>query len=257
MRVLGLIFCWLIVASACVGQEIESCANDLIFNNSDKNFSNFISSVKSKRGSDKQLVKRLFAKAHSDFLKSYKAYSQITDVLEKGNFDCLSGTYFLASSLDNLGLNYKIFETNYHVFLMVETKHGQILLESTDRDNGIISDKAQIKEKIARYQETRTSQNGEMYLSKVSMFREIRPSQLPGLLYFNRAVETFNKSQFSECCFFLEQAWKIYDNPRIEAFAPILLRSIEASKLDPESKEKLTATLQAHLQSTAYPIASR
>jgi hypothetical protein len=76
-------------------------------------------------------------------------------------------------------------------------------------------------------------------------------------LYFNRAVETFNKNQLMECCYYLEQAWKIYDNPRIEAFAPILLRSIEASELSHESKEKLTAILQTHLQSAAYPIASR
>lgn len=257
MRGLYLIFSGLMAVGTCVGQDITNSENDLTFSRSNKSFLDFIGSVKSRKNSDEKLVKRLFTRAHADFLKNYRAYSQISDVFEKGNFDCLSGTYFLASSLDNLGLNYKIFETNYHVFLIVETKRGEILLESTDRINGLVSDKVQIKEKIARYQETRTSQSGEMYLSKLSMFREILPSQLPGLLYFNRAVETFNKNQLGECCFYLEQAWKIYDNPRIEAFAPILLRSIEVSQLDNDSKEKLTAKLQAHLQSTFYPIASR
>jgi len=149
-------------------------------------------------------------------------------------------------------LNYKIFETNYHVFLMVETRRGEILVESTDRDNGLVMDKMMIKEKLAGYQEIRTSQSGEMYLSKLRMFREILPSQLPGLLYFNRAVETFNKNRFTESCLYLEQAWKIYDNPRIEAFAPILMRSIEASELDNQTKEKLSSVLRSHLSSSAY-----
>lgn len=257
MRVFCMIFCWLALASTCLGQPLASSHNDLIFNYSNKDFADFIGSLKSRKTSDKRLVKRLFAKAHSDFLKRYKAYSQIDDVFEQGNFDCLSGTYFLACALDRLGLSYKIFETNYHVFLMVETNHGKILLESTDRDNGFVSNKMHIKEKIASYRETKANQDAEMYLSKLRMFHEILPSQLPGLLYFNRAVETFNKNQLKECCLYLEQAWKIYDNPRIEAFAPILIRSIEASELDKASKEKLMSTLQRHLQSSAYPIASR
>lgn len=256
MRGLCLIFCWLMIASSCLGQSESNISNDLVFNDLNDDFSAFIGSLKSKKGSDKKLVKRLFVKAHSEFLRNYKAYSQIHDVFEEGNFDCLSGTYFLATSLDKLGLNYKVFETNYHVFLLVETRQGEVLLESTDRVNGFIADQLEIKEKIARYQEAKVSQ-GEMYLSKLRMFHEILPSQLPGLLYFNRAVETFNKNQLDESCFYLEQAWKIYDNPRIEAFAPILIRSIEASELDRGSKEKLTSALRGHLQSTAYPIASR
>jgi hypothetical protein len=114
-----------------------------------------------------------------------------------------------------------------------------------------------IKEKIANYREVKTVKGSEMYLSKLRMFHEILPAQLPGLLYFNRAVETFHKNHLSECCFYLEQAWKIYDNPRIEAFAPILIRSIEASDLDIAAKERLTSTLRLHLESAAYPIASR
>lgn len=247
-----LIFCWCIFTSACLGQTVPHQYKDLNINYSGADFSNFIASVQSKKGSEKKIVKRLFAKAHLQFLKNYKAYSQINDVFENGNFDCLSGTYFLATALDQLGLNYKIFETNYHVFLMVETKQGEILLESTDRANGFISNQIMIKEKIAGYQEAKISQGGEMYLSKVRLFHEILPSQLPGLLYFNRAVETFNKNQFAESCFYLEQSWKIYDNPRIEAFAPILMRFIAASALDQSSKEKLSSTLRAHLVSSTY-----
>jgi len=232
MRVFGFIFCWLILARTCFGQGPVHGDNNLIFNYSNESFADFIVSIKSKKSSEKRLAKRLFTKAHSNFLKNYKAYSQINDVFEKGNFDCLSGTYFLVCALDKLGLKYKIFETNYHVFLMVSTRQGEVLLESTDGVNGFVSNKMQIKEKMARYQEPRINGSGEMYLSNLKMFHEILPSQLPGLLYFNRAVESYNKNQFSECCFYLELAWKIYDNPRIEAFAPLLLRSIVASELE-------------------------
>ncbi len=258
MRIFALMLCGLVLSLNCFGQTAILSVNELTVNQSEGNFSNFISSLQSKKIKDFKLVRQLFVKAHRDFLKNYKAYSQVNDIFEKGNYDCLSGTYFLVSSLNQLGFTYKIYETNYHIFLTVNTSRGEVLLESTDRDNGLVADQNLIKERISKYQQSTTSSPGtQLYLSRFRLFHELLPSQLPGLLYFNRAVEAFNKNELSNCCLYLEQAWKIYDNPRIEAFTPILLHSIEASSLDESSKEKLTLLLRNHQQSAFHSLASR
>lgn len=247
----------LILVSSCFGQSSFLSSNELNVSNFNPEFFSFISSLKISKSDDRKLVKSLFHKAHKEFLRSYKAYSQVNDIFEKGNFDCLSGTYFLASSLDQLGFTYKIYETNYHIFLIVQTTHGNILLESTDPNHGLIANQKSIDEKIAQYTQTKIGADPQLYLSQLRMFHEILPSQLPGLLYFNRAVEAFNKSDLISCCSYLEQAWKIYDNPRIEVFTPILIHSIESSQMENMTKEKLTSLLRAHQQSSFRSLASR
>lgn len=257
MRNLILVLFGFILVSSCLGQSAFFSANDLNISDFNSEFSSFVSSLKVTKSNDQKLVKSLFNKAHKDFLRTYQAYSQVNDVFEKGNFDCLSGTYFLAASLDQLGLAYKIYETNYHIFLIVQTTRGNVLLESTDPYHGLVANQKAIDEKIAQYTQTKVGTSSQLYLSQLRMFHELLPSQLPGLLYFNRAVEAFNKNDLISCCSYLEQAWKIYDNPRIEAFTPILIHSIESSQLESSSKEKLTSLLRAHQQSSFHSLASR
>lgn len=258
MRILALVLCWLVLSVNGFTQSAIPSVNELTINQFSPDFTNFISSLQSKKVKDFKLVRQLFFKAHRDFLKNYKAYSQVNDIFEKGDYDCLSGTYFLVSSLNQLGFTYKIYETNYHIFLTVNTSRGEILLESTDRDGGLVTDKNLINEKISKYRQSTASTPGtQLYLSRFRLFHELLPSQLPGLLYFNRAVEAFNKNELTDCCLYLEQAWKIYDNPRIEVFTPILLHSIEVSSLDQSSKERLTLLLRNHQQSGVHSIASR
>jgi hypothetical protein len=255
MRFLVLVFCGLTLQTSCFAQPDSSIANSGVdqFNDS---FSPLISSLKDKKKSDFKLVKKLFNEAHKNYLKNYVAYSQLGDIFKQGNYDCLSGTYFLARVLKELKIPFKIFETNYHIFLTVQTERGEVLLESTDRINGLVRDQKTINDKIIIYQQTRSS-NKELYLSKIRIFHELHSDQLPGLLYFNQAVEAFNQNDLRNCCLYLEQAWKIYDNQRIEVFAPILLHSIETSKMDMPLKEKLIGLIQAHQQSSLHTIASR
>ena len=257
MRFLALAFCVLTLQIGCFAQidySIPSPAKAQI----DSRISSFVTSLKATKKSDFQIVRTLFNKAHRDYLKNYVAYSQVDDIFKEGNYDCLSGTYFFARVLDELNISYKIFETNYHIFLTVQTDRGEILMESTDRVNGLIQNQKAIDERISAYQQTRSnSTNSELYLSRIRIFHELHSQQLPGLLYFNQAVQAFNKNDLSSCCLYLEQAWKIYDNQRIDVFAPILLHAIATSQIEKSEKEKLIQLIQAHQQTSPHTIASR
>src|SRR5437016_5010875 len=100
MRGLLIIICWLLATYGFCQSSIAP-VKDLTLMPSEAGFTTFLSSVKSKKGHDLRLVKALFDKSHQEFLKNYKAYSQIDDVFEKGNYDCLSGTYFLTRALED------------------------------------------------------------------------------------------------------------------------------------------------------------
>ncbi len=254
MRFIALVVCGLTLQISCLAQSDYSISNPT----KDARFTSFVSSFKAKKKSKSKLVRSLFNKAHRDYLKNYVAYSQVEDIFKTGNYDCLSGTYFLARALEELNIPYKIFETNYHIFLTVQTEQGQILIESTDRINGLVQSQKAIDERIASYQQSKSiSTDSELYLSRVKIFNELHAQQLPGLLYYNLAVVAYNKNDLTGCCSYLEQAWKIYDNQRIEAFAPILIHALVKSQMEKSSKEKLIQLIQAHQQTSLHTIASR
>jgi hypothetical protein len=254
MRLLGLVLCCLAFRISCLGQSDLSVSNQKI-SQFDNGFSSFVSSLKAKKKSDFKLVRTLFNKAHRSYLKNYVAYSQLDDLFKEGNYDCLSGTYFFARALDELNIPYKILETNYHIFLTVQTDRGEILMESTDRINGLVQNRKAIDERITGYRQTKS--NSELYLSKFKIFHELHSQQLPGLLYFNQAVVSFNKNDLVSSCSYLEQAWKIYDNQRIEVFAPILLHAIAASQMERPEKEKLIQLIYGHQRASLHTVASR
>jgi len=234
-----------------MGQELVSAEVSQPYLNK---ISDFTKSLSKKNTSEIRLAKSLFNKAHRNFLKSYHAYATVNDVFEKGNYDCLSGTYFLSKALTNLGIRHRIIETNYHIFLIAETDQGDVLMESTDRYQGFVIDKEKIDERIDHYRTNRTD-NGQLYLSHIKIYHEILPVQLSGLLYFNLSVESFHRNDLVASCQYLQNAWKIYDNPRIEEFKPILARSILNSQLSEKQKDNLTELLRSHVHQNLTALA--
>ena len=215
--------------------------------------SSFTKSLSKRNSSEIKLAKSLFNKAHRNFLKNYHAYATVNDVFEKGNYDCLSGTYFLSRALTNLGIKHRIIETNYHIFLIAETSQGDVLMESTDRFQGFVIDREKIEERIDNYRTNKIS--SQLYLSHIKIYHEILPVQLSGLLYFNLAVESFHRNDLVASCQYLQNAWKIYDNPRIEEFTPILARSIFKSQLSEKQKVDLTELLKSHVHQNLTALA--
>ncbi|HCW07079.1 MAG TPA: hypothetical protein DGG95_06910 [Cytophagales bacterium] len=234
-----------ILVSVCQGQN--NLANgDSNQNPYSKRIEDFIRPISQHHYSTKEdLIRSIFRVAHRKFLRNYKAYSQPEDIFSNRTYDCLSGTYFLSLVFERLHIDYKLIETNYHIFIIAQTERGEILLETTDRFGGMITDAQKIKEKILLYKEFNRS-NKNFYLSSVEMYNEISPEKLLGLLYFNKAIVSFKKNELVESSFFLEQSWKIYDNARIETFTPILLKAIETRRVNLDIKEDLLLKLRTH-----------
>lgn len=224
----------------------------------------FISRMETKRAkikSDESFLGFAFQEMHRTFLNTYKAYSQFPEIFDSGNYDCLSATSLYSILLDTFGFEYKIIETNYHIFLIVETQQKQILIETTDRVNGFVTNNRYIKERLAVYNENRilmaASGDQNYYQYKLDLYQRVMPEQLTGLLYFNQAVTAFNNNDLWESATMLKKAIRIYNSPRVPEFVVILINKVAESELGVEEKKRLIIPFASFVKSNGALLASR
>lgn len=211
---------------------------------------------------DKDFLSLVFHESHRKFFKTYQPYAQFAQVLETGTYDCLSATSFLSVLLERFDYDFKIIETNYHIFLLVETSTGQVLIESTDKFNGIVTNKHQINERISKYQANElvispSESDKNFYHFNLNLYHEVQPNQLSGLLYYNQAVVAYNYKNLIECAAKLNKANKVYESPRTAEFAVILVKSVATSELDDEIKKELIRPFVKYLRKANSVVASR
>lgn len=222
----------------------------------------FITELGVKRGklkSDEAFLRYTFREAHKTFLKNYKAYSQFPEIFDSGNYDCLSATSLFSVVLDSFGFEYKIIETNYHVFMVVEGDQKLLLLESTDEINGMVTNAEVIKERLARYQENKmysSSADKYYYQYDLDLYQQVMPQQLTGLLFYNQAVAAFNTNDLVACAQKLKKAIRIYNSPRIAEFAIILVSRIADSNLGEDEKKQLISPFASIIKEKAAVVAS-
>ena len=185
----------------------------------------FIQELKcNKPTSDITLLKKVFHRTQKVFLNKYASYADFSEIFNSGRYDCLTATSLFSVVLDELNFGYSIIETNYHIFLLVKTSKGEVLLETTDRFNGFVRNEKEIRQRIGGYRQGVTvgnTDNQNIYHYSCDLYREVNPSQLPGLLYYNQAVKAYNAGRLEKCGELLTRAKSIYDTPRINEFGSI------------------------------------
>jgi hypothetical protein len=197
---------------------------------------------------DRQFLKYVFSKTHQRYLRTYSNYAAFNAINERGVYNCLTGTALYALLLKDLGYNFKIVETNYHIFLVVNTDAGKILFEATDPVKGFIADQQAVEKRIARYQSdqfVKDEADNNYYLYSFKLFNEVSLDQMLGLLYYNEAIQAFNNHQLQDAVVDLDNATALYNSPRITEFSKIILLSVMQSKLDHAVKENCVRTIQS------------
>jgi hypothetical protein len=231
---------------------IETAANAELIQTKINSFIAVQKEKKQLAKSDLKFLKSMVNESHRKFLKSYKSYSQFNELFESGHYDCLSGTAFFSVLLEELQFRYKIIETNYHIFLLIETQQGRVLLETTDRLFGFKTNPNEIENSLSHYKEnllaSSSSKKIAYYEYRIDLFREVSSMQLSGLLYFNQAVVAYNSHDWSACLDRLEKARAIYNNPRVEELSELLASSIAISKLNEKTKQQLLIPLSKYVR---------
>ena len=232
-----------------ISQFLKTDQSDFI---STEKISSFISKLDEKKGSFKNehdFLHYLFVKAHQKLLKNYTEYCSFSSLIKDGTYNCLTGTALYAILLDHVGVEYKIVETNYHIFLIASTSKGEILFEATDPINGFVDSSKKIEQRISTYKQNEiltADQSKNYYKYSFNLYNTVSMSQLLGLMYYNLSIESYNRHELPSSISFLDQAVKLYQqSPRIEAFSKIILLTVSEGNVTASEKEVCLKQIQS------------
>jgi hypothetical protein len=212
-----------------------------------ENFLNRLATKREQFKDDSQFLEFAFYRTHQLFLKRYAETGSFADVFTRGTYNCLSGTILYAIILNHFGIPHDVIETNYHIFIIAHTSKGDVLLEATNGLNGFIQEKENIDAHIARYQNDTPDNSSRVesyYDFSFSTYNTVTEEELIGLLYFNYAVEAYNKKDLQRAALQLEKATGYYTSARIEEFASVMLTALGTISIKEEEKVNLTNRLQ-------------
>jgi hypothetical protein len=219
-----------------------------------------VQSLSETKGSDLKLLRKTFNRIHGTFLKKYKAYSDFDEVFTSGQYDCLTATALFSHVLDQLTFSYNIIETNYHIFLVVQTTGGDVLIETTDRFGGFVTGKETISQRIGNYGQNKLEvghhDGKHLYQYSFNLCQKISPEKLVGLMYFNQAVKAYNLKEFEKSSIMLETAYSLYASSRCDELGIILIRTLVDSSMNEEVKTACLARLRSHWAKNTQPLAS-
>lgn len=181
-----------------------------------------------------QFARQLFVQTHSRFLKYFRDDANFSQIFSNGNYNCLTATALLAVALKHFRYTFKIFETNHHIFILVDTDRGTVLLETTDAFDGFTTDPHIIQKKIASYKHAVPNGGNSQviqYRFKTALYHEVTLDQLAGLLHFNLAAKAYNTKDFENAIAHIEEATVSYNSSRLKEFTDVLLLTLQESNV--------------------------
>jgi hypothetical protein len=197
--------------------------------------------------SDVQFLHHVFTRVHQTYLMRYREHTSFGSIFTDGVYNCLTGTILFSSLFDHFGIAHEIIETNYHIFILAQTSKGTVLIETTDAVNGFITGADKIENRITQYKNNDlqpTDNTLAYYRYSFNLYNSVSQHELVGLLYYNLAVDAFNKQLIADATDYLGRAGERYISPRVEEFSTLLLLAVHESPLEREEKARLKKTLQ-------------
>lgn len=192
-----------------------------------QDFSGKLQKWQAKSRDEKAFLNRFFHAVHRRYLKKYAPFQGFAVLMQNGAYNCLSATALYALLLDELQISYQIYETDYHIFLMVETAKGeQILFETTDPLDGFVDRQEEIEQRIAAIRRDERSGNAvpaRAYADfDLQVFRPVSLQQLAGLQYYNQAAYLYNTRRIEQATLALSKGRLLYQAERFDKLAGLL-----------------------------------
>ena len=203
---------------------------------------------KKNTSSERDFVRFIFAKTHSQILKHYRNEAEFHELFKNGAYNCLTGTILYSLIFNHFGIRHQVIETNYHIFMIVNTVQGDVLLEATDPIKGFVYDQKEIEDRIQLYKEDGYAfqRDGKAaYQFKFNLYNTVSQPELLGLLYFNLSVASYNKQNLHTAIDYLAKSSAFYNSIRIDEFSAILLHAVSQSNLDEQAKLQQVTQLRS------------
>jgi len=194
-------------------------------------------------------LQHLFSRTHNKFLKEYDRSATFGETITTGKYNCLTGVTLYSILLKELGFNFRILETNYHIFLLIEMHDNRLaLFETTDPVHGFSTDQNDIKKRVSLYtggQLTAAETSRNFYQYETSVYQEVSMRQLRGLLYYNYAVNAYNRHDLPAAINYFAKGLEFYQSSRTDEFFVLISSALDQSGLDALMKNEYRNTLDA------------
>lgn len=185
-----------------------------------------------KKGKSLGFLRHAFQNSHKKLFKKYEQHATFNQMLHEGKFDCVSGTAVLALLMDRYGFDFEIIETDYHVFSIVKLDEKPIILESTLKVGGMITQPSQVNNYLNAYKPEETATylslnqrigSPNIDYSDKTIFRSINLQELAGLQYYNDAIYHFNRQAYRISEQQLQKAYQLYPSERIDGLRELTI----------------------------------
>lgn len=164
---------------------------------------------------DVQFLFQVYRKTSRAFFGKYQPLVEFSQ-LSGGVYDCLTATALYTVILNKLKIPYRVYETNYHIFLTVQLPTREVLIETTDRLSGFITDEREINRIRSKYvqQAPVARTNKTVFEYSMKLDQAVSNEQLNGLLLFNQAVKAYNDGSWKASDDKLRQSERYYQSAR-------------------------------------------
>ena len=204
-------------------------------------FTTHMDKKRHKFSSEVSFLKYVYYRVHRKYLDHYKTPSTFQELFEDKNYDCLTGTALYALIFERLDIDYQIVETNYHIYLTIQSGDDQILIESTSPLNGFITDPEMVSKTINSFLADENSQwvNKDYYKFNYIVKEKITLKELVGLQYYNLAIASYNQKDLKTALVELARGLKLYPSERLKETMTLMLETLAGdTSIDPLFKHQ-------------------
>lgn len=197
------------------------------------NWNQLIKKLEKKSTADQDyFLEFLFFKTHQSLLKKYKKGTSFNQLLASGEYDCVSASITFSILLKYFKIEHTIIETDYHVFIVINTQDQEYIYETTDPINGFVKEAQEVSDFITEFkpnnQSTAINQNmgiGELNTeapASKTIYNAITLKQLSALQFFNQGLVAIHAKDYKLASIRLQQALNLYDSERINMLFQIV-----------------------------------
>jgi len=175
------------------------------------------------RKSPEKKVKEIYKRLHENLLVKYELHNKYPEIYKNGFYNCVSATAMYAMALEACDIPYQIKEAPTHVYLVAYPDQENILIESTDPQNGYITFDPVFKRKyvenlsaakLISQQELRGSNTEDLFRTHYFGNENIDLNALAGIQYANNALLLLEEGDIELSFYQLEKAFLLYPSDR-------------------------------------------
>lgn len=173
--------------------------------------------------SEEKAIKEIYKYVHKRFFKVYNLQNSFSDVFERGEYNCVSGSSMYAIIFQLLGIPYQIIELPEHVFLIAYPQTHKIFIETTIPVNGYFTFNATYVQKYINYMKDSKMISQEEYAANSAndlfnkyyfLQKGLTIHELAGIQYSNYAVYYSEKSDYEKASLEMKKAYYLAPNER-------------------------------------------